>query len=298
MTTEEETLISRKRNRNAKWGKRAGKIAQYVVLSVLGLYLCFPFVMMISRSFMPEYAISAGEIFPSAEQFTLLNFKTLFAENHYFRYMWNTLKIILFNIIAVPLSASICAFSFSRIKWKCKNFVFACVMSTMMIPGAVTQVPVYKLFNDLGWIPSLLPLTIPAAFGGGAMNIFLLRQFMRNVSKEMDEAATIDGANLLQRYFAIILPLCSPIIIYVMVGTFSSGWSDFFGPLVYLGTRNNDPKYFTLAVAIYKDSFNDTLNKSSLKMAAGTFMSVLPAILFILYQRRLVDGIMIGGVKE
>ena len=120
---------------------------------------------------------------------------------------------------------------------------------------------------------------------------------MRNVSKEIDEAAKVDGANLFHRYAFIMLPLCGPILLYVMVGTFSSAWSDFYGPLVYLGTRSNDPQYYTLAVAIYKDSFNDTLNKNSLRMAAGTFMSALPAVIFIVYQRKLVDGIMVGAVK-
>jgi len=290
-------ILNNKINTYAKARKIVFEVIKYLILSLIGVYLCFPFVIMVSRSFMPNKAIAEGGIFAKFSEITLSNYKVLFAENNYFKYAWNTIKIILFNIIAVPLSASICAYSFSRINWKCKNFIFACVMSTMMIPGAVTQVPIYKLFNDLGWVPSLWPMMIPAAFGGGALNIFLLRQFMRNVSKEIDEAATVDGANLFQRYFFMMLPLCGPIIIYVMVGTFASAWSDFYGPLVYLGGYSNNQKYFTLAVAIYKDSFNDTLNKSSLKMAAGTFMSILPALLFIIYQRKLVDGIMIGAVK-
>ena len=295
----ENTVNSRDNalNRRYRYGRIAVKTLQYLILTVLGIYLCMPFAIMVLRSFMPNSAIAEGRIFPLASEWTLENFRVLFAENNYFRYSWNTIKIILFNIVAVPLSASICAYSFARIDWKCKKIVFACVMSTIMIPGAVTQVPVYKLFNDLGWIPSLKPMMIPAAFGGGAINIFLLRQFMRNVSKEIDEAAKVDGANLFHRYAFIMLPLCGPILLYVMVGTFSSAWSDFYGPLVYLGTRSNDPQYYTLAVAIYKDSFNDTLNKNSLRMAAGTFMSALPAVIFIVYQRKLVDGIMVGAVK-
>ena len=163
----ENTVNSRDNalNRRYRYGRLAVKALQYLILTVLGIYLCMPFAIMVLRSFMPNSAIAEGRIFPLASEWTLENFRVLFAENNYFRYSWNTIKIILFNIVAVPLSASICAYSFARIDWKCKKFVFACVMSTIMIPGAVTQVPVYKLFNDLGWIPSLKPMMIPAAFG-------------------------------------------------------------------------------------------------------------------------------------
>ena len=115
---------------------------------------------------------------------------------------------------------------------------------------------------------------------------------MKGIPKEMDEAAIIDGANAFRRYL-LLLPLCSPILIYVIVGTFSSGWSDFFGPLVYLTKRET----YTLAVIIYQDSLASELSGANLKMAAGAFMSLFPAILFVLYQRKLIDGIMVGAVK-
>ncbi len=267
------------------------KTAQYLVLTVVAVFLAFPFFLLVMRSFMSQIDIDAARIIPT--KFTLDNYKKIFAENNYFLYIFNTLKVVGFNMIVVPLSASLCAYSFARLNWKGRELVFSCVLATIMIPGTVLQIPLYSLFNDFHWLGNLKSLTIPAMFGGGAINIFLLRQFLRGIPKELDEAATIDGANIFKRYL-LLIPLCSPIIVYIMVGTFSSGWSDFFGPLVYLsGSKEN----YTLAVVIYKDSLSGELASASLKMAAGAFMAFFPAVLFILYQRKLVDGIMVGAVK-
>ena len=239
---------------------------------------------------MTEIDINAARIIPT--RFTFDNYRTIFQKNNYMLYTWNTIKVVGCNMILVPLSASLCAYSFSRLQWKGREFVFSCVLATIMIPGTVLQIPLYVMFYDFQWLGTLKPLIIPAAFGGGAINIFLLRQFMRTIPKEIDEAAIIDGANAFKRYL-LLLPLCSPILIYIVVGTFASGWSDFFGPLVYLTKRET----YTLAVIIYQDSLASDLSGANLKMAAGAFMSLFPAILFVLYQRKLIDGIMVGAVK-
>ena len=276
--------------RKEKRKKIIVKTVQYFVLTLIALFLAFPFFLLISRSFMSEIDINAARIIPS--KITFDNYKTIFAKNNYLLYTWNTLKVVGCNMVLVPLSASLCAYAFSRLQWKGRELVFACVLSTIMIPGTVLQVPLYVLFYKFGWLGSLKPLIIPAAFGGGAINIFLLRQFMKGIPKEMDEAAIIDGANVFRRYI-LIIPLCMPILLYIVVGTFTGGWSDFFGPLVYLTKRET----YTLAVIIYQDSLASDISTASLKMAAGTFMALFPAILFVLYQRKLIDGIMVGAVK-
>ena len=266
------------------------KVIQYIVLTVIAIFLAFPFFLLVSRSFMSETDINAARIIPSKIIFD--NYVTIFSKNNYMLYTWNTLKVVGCNMILVPVSASLCAYAFSRLQWKGREFVFSCVLSTIMIPGTVLQIPLYVMFYDFDWLGSLKPLIIPAAFGGGAINIFLLRQFMRGIPKEMDEAAIIDGAGVFRRYL-LVLPLCSPILIYIVVGVFASGWSDFFGPLVYLTQRET----YTLAVIIYQDSLASDLSGANLKMAAGAFMAFFPALLFVLYQRKLVDGIMVGAVK-
>ena len=266
------------------------KVIQYLVLTIIAIFLAFPFFLLITRSFMSEIDINAARIWPS--EFTLDNYVTIFSKNNYLLYTWNTLKVVGCNMVLVPVSASLCAYAFSRLQWKGREFFFSCVLSTIMIPGTVLQIPLYVMFFNFGWLGSLKPLIIPAMFGGGAINIFLLRQFMRGIPKEMDEAAIIDGANVFRRYL-LILPLCSPILIYIVVGVFASGWNDFFGPLVYLTKLET----YTLAVVIYQDSLASDLSGANLKMAAGAFMALFPALLFVLYQRKLVDGIMVGAVK-
>lgn len=290
MTNSVTLKNSEKAPRDARCYRIFIKVIQYLILTIIAVFLAFPFFLLISRSFMTEIDINAARIIPS--RFTFDNYRTIFQKNNYMLYTWNTIKVVGCNMILVPLSASLCAYSFSRLQWKGREFVFSCVLATIMIPGTVLQIPLYVMFYDFQWLGTLKPLIIPAAFGGGAINIFLLRQFMRTIPKEIDEAAIIDGANAFKRYL-LLLPLCSPILIYIVVGTFAAGWSDFFGPLVYLTKRET----YTLAVIIYQDSLASDLSGANLKMAAGAFMSLFPAILFVLYQRKLIDGIMVGAVK-
>lgn len=290
MTNSVALKNSEKAPRDARGYRIFIKVIQYLILTIIAVFLAFPFFLLISRSFMTEIDINAARIIPS--RFTFDNYRTIFQKNNYMLYTWNTIKVVGCNMILVPLSASLCAYSFSRLQWKGREFVFSCVLATIMIPGTVLQIPLYVMFYDFQWLGTLKPLIIPAAFGGGAINIFLLRQFMRTIPKEIDEAAIIDGANAFKRYL-LLLPLCSPILIYIVVGTFAGGWSDFFGPLVYLTKRET----YTLAVIIYQDSLASDLSGANLKMAAGAFMSLFPAVLFVLYQRKLIDGIMVGAVK-
>ena len=281
--------------KNSRLHKIIDKVIVYILLVIVAEFFFFPYVFMLNRSFMESWEIMSAEIkfFPSV--WTVEAYIKMFSQQNYLLYTLNTLKVVVFNVIAVPLSASLCAYGFAKIKFRGRKIVFMLVLSTIMIPGAVTQVPLYVLFANLGWTESVLPLTIPAIFGGGAINIFLMMQFMRGISNEIEEAAKIDGAGYLRRYLYIMLPLCAPILLYVAVGAFGSNWSDFYGPLIYLRDSNS----YTLAVAIYYDSIttNVAMESANVRMAAGVFMSIPPALLFLLYQRKLVDGIQMGAVK-
>lgn len=277
------------------------------VLLMVMVYLIFPYLYMLMRSLMIyDDAASTNPVyfFPHT-RITFQNFIDIFSKKPsnpyldtsytYLDYLWNTVKIALFNIIAVPLSASLCAYSFSRLRWRCRGAVFALMMASIMIPGSVLTVPQYVLFASFGWTESALPLTIPTLFGGGAMNIFLLVQFMRNIPYEMENAAKIDGANAFQRYLMIIIPLCKPILIYIVIGTFNSVWGDFTGPLVYLKSREK----WTLAVAIYYDSvnFSEGMDQPNIRMAVSVFISIIPAIIFFFYQNTLIEGVQMGALK-
>ena len=293
-----------KKNTAQRYIVRALYIA---VLLMVTVYLIFPYLYMLMRSLMIyDDAASTNPVyfFPHT-RITFQNFIDIFSKKPsnpyldtsytYLDYLWNTVKIALFNIIAVPLSASLCAYSFSRLRWRCRGAVFALMMASIMIPGSVLTVPQYVLFASFGWTESALPLTIPTLFGGGAMNIFLLVQFMRNIPYEMENAAKIDGANAFQRYLMIVIPLCKPILIYIVIGTFNSVWGDFTGPLVYLKSREK----WTLAVAIYYDSvnFSEGMDQPNIRMAVSVFISLIPAIIFFFYQNTLIEGVQMGALK-
>lgn len=267
----------------------------YLLYSLLALFFLFPFIFMLSKSLMTAQDASSLPIRLFPTKIYWGNYAKLFLEETpYLRYFLNTLYIVLFNMIAIPLSASFVAYGFAKTEFLGKNALFVVMLSTIMLPSMVLQIPQYVLFASFGWLNSFKPMTIPNLFGGGAMNIFLLRQFMRGLPKELDNAAKIDGANALQRYFLIILPLCTPILIYVMINVFNSYWSDFFGPLLYL----RDSSKYTLAIGIFQDSItNSDISYIPVRMAAGTFMTIFPAILFFIFQKQLIEGVTVGSIK-
>ncbi len=285
--------------------KTAIDIAFYILLIVLSLVFIFPYLFMVNKSLSSELLVKRTLVpfFPWGWDQdglvwcrpTFAAYRNIFAGKYnYLKNTWNTLKIVLFNMVAVPLSASVVAYGFAKLEFFGKKFLFALMISTLLLPSMVLQIPQYILFTSIGWGQSAKPLTWPNLLGGGAMNIFLVRQFMRSIPKDLDEAAKIDGAGPFMRYALITMPLCVPILIYLLVGTFNGYWSDFFGPLIYLNVKDE----YTLAIAIFRD-FNSNYKMTEVPngMAAGVFMSVFPAILFFLFQRRLIDGVMITGMK-
>lgn len=272
--------------------------ATYLAMILIGIFLLFPFIYMILKSLMTAQDashINPVYFFPK-NGISLQNYLPVFAAE-YIGYTINTLKIVAFNVIAVPLTCSLCAFAFAKLHWVGRNAVFSAVLATLMIPSFVVQVPQYVLFSVLGWTDgSYLPLMIPNLLGGGAMNIFLVRQFMRGVPNALDEAAKIDGAGPFRRYFKIMLPLCLPVLIFIMVGVFTAYWSDFSGPLIYL-KGHMDKR--TLALAIYDNMIigGSGSSNSEVRCATGVFMCIPPAILFVFFQKQLIDGVQMGAIK-
>ena len=267
----------------------------YLGMSVLAFVLVIPYLYMFLRAFMTSAQVQLIPIELIPHPFSFEAFVQLFTAQNYFTYLLQTLKIVGFNIIAIPISASFVAYGFAKYKFIGKNVIFACMLGTMMLPGTVTQIPLYVMFAKFGWLDTILPLTIPNLFGGGAIYIFLIRQYMTGVPYELEEAAKIDGANPFVRYFKINLPLCVPVLIYIIIAVFNAGWSDFYGPLIYMSAEGKE----TLAYAIFKDSIYTfvTPDKANLKMAAGLFMSFFPTVLFVVFQKQLIDGVAVSAIK-
>ena len=286
---------------------------QYLLMTVLAVVLLVPYVYMINRSLMTaENAKYSFDFFTKDWQFS--NFKTLFYDDTvtggsanpraYLDGLKYTMMIIGFNLIAVPFSASLIAYSFAKLRWRGRNVMFFLMLGTMMLPAAVTQLPLYVMYSKSGifgnggfnWLDTIYPFTIPNLFGGGAVYIFLMRQYMLGIPKDFDDAAKIDGANTFQRYLFITLPLCQPVILYVMSQVFINYWGDYYGPMVYC----DGGELRTLAqVVYYSTNSTDQVGtiKDNIVMAGAVFMSIIPTIIFAIFQKQLIEGVAMSGIK-
>lgn len=205
-------------------------------------------------------------------------------------FLRNTVIITAANLVGVLFSASLAGFGFARMRFPGREKFFLLVLSTLMLPEIVTQIPSYLLFRSLHWIDTFLPLIVPTYFGGGAFNIFLFRQFFMSIPFELDEAARIDGASTWQIYARVILPLSKPVLATVAIFTFLANWNAFMGPLIYL----NSIEKMTLAVGLL--AFQGLRGTEwNLMMAAAAVMIVPVLIIFFAAQRYFIEGIVTSG---
>lgn len=206
-------------------------------------------------------------------------------------YFLNTLKIVVGVLCGTLLSSSLGAFAFSRLRWHWRDRIFGLLLTTMMLPYAVTLVPTFILWSRLNLVNTFVPLILPAWFGS-PFYIFLLRQFFLGIPYELDEAAYVDGASPLYVYAKIIMPLAKPALIVVSIFSFMGVWNDLLGPVIYL----TDPNKFTVAVGLAQFQGMYTA-QWHLLMAASTVV-LLPVItLFFIAQRYFIEGIALTGLK-
>jgi len=194
------------------------------------------------------------------------------------------------------ITASLVAYSLARFEYRGRELLFVITLATLMLPAQVTLIPQFVLFFNLGWVNTLLPLWVPAWFGGGGFEIFLMRQFFLSLPKDLDEAALIDGASFLRIFWSILLPLSKPVLATLAIITIIGTWGDFLGPLIYL----NSPEKFTISVGLH--FFNNVPEVGGQPMQhllmAVCVLSILPVILiFFLGQRFFVQGIVMSGIK-
>jgi ABC-type glycerol-3-phosphate transport system permease component len=275
---------------------RIGTVVIYLVLIVLALIFFFPFFWTISSSLksINDLFDFPPLLFPSVPQWG--NYRLVLTTVPFLLWVKNTLIVVTLNTCGVVLSASLVAYSFARFQYRGKNALFIVTLATMMLPGQVTLIPQFILFDKLGFVNTLKPLWVPAWFGGSAFFIFLLRQFFRSLPRELDEAARMDGASYVRIYWSVLLPLCKPALATVTVISFISNWDNFLTPLIYLNNQN----LFTVALGLsYFQNFPEQagMPMQNLLMAAS-LMAVLPlVILFFVAQRYFVQGIVMSGLK-
>jgi len=195
-------------------------------------------------------------------------------------------------MIGAIATSSLAAYSFARLRFPARDVIFVIVLATMMLPGWVTLIPVYIIFRNLKMINTLWPLIIPSFFGGGAFNIFLLRQFFMTLPFELDDAAKIDGCSNFRIYWNVLLPLCKPALGAIAVFQFVAHWNDFFGPLIYLHSAEK----MTLAVGLYRFKGPFSVEWNYL-MAATVMVAVAPIVVYFLAQRYFIEGVVMSGMK-
>jgi multiple sugar transport system permease protein len=270
--------------------RAATAVGPYVPLTIIGLILLFPILWMALSSFK---TIENVAVFPPQwipRPFAWRNYVQLFERPGWPLYLRNSLIIAGLSTVGSVLSSSIVAFGFARLRFKGRDFWFAIVLSTMVLPEIITLIPRFLLFKSIGWYDTWLPLIVPHWFGS-AFNIFLLRQFFLTLPAELDEAARLDGANALQIYWRIIMPLSKAALAVVIVLSFITSWNDFLGPLVFLQSQNLWP----MALGI-RTFVGENVTQWHLIMAAATVMILPVSLLFFLVQRAFQSGVVTTGL--
>jgi ABC-type glycerol-3-phosphate transport system permease component len=273
-------------------GRTWWQLFVWLVLIAGALVMLMPFLWLVSSSLKLEQRVF--EFPPSwlPDPVRWANYYDALTYKPFHLYFKNTLLIAVLNQIAILLTASFCAYGFARIEFPGRDFWFAVAMATIMIPYFVIMIPQFVIFSRLGWTDTILPLTVPFFFGGGAFNIFLFRQFFRSLPSELSDAARIDGCSEFDIYWRIMLPLSGPALITVAIFTFLFSWNDYIGPLIYL----TSPEKITVAVGLA--TFRSVMRTQwNLLMAASTVMTLPVVLLFFILQRYFIRGVVMSGLK-
>ena len=276
--------------RNTRVRKTVKNVVSYFFLVLFVFFFLFPIFCLLLQSVLPDEELSQFTLFPA--YFNFSTYKIALSDLQLLKYFWNTVKLIFLSILGSAVMSSVTAFGLSKVKFKGQDLVFSLILATVFLPSTVTSIPLYAMYLKMGWTTTNYPLWVPLLFGGGAMNIFLMRQFMRGIPKTYSEAAILDGASNFRIYLNIVLPLIKPIFIYLSVQTFFGVWNDFQGPLMYL----EEESQYTLSLALYLKygQSNDPIN---LTMAVGVLMMIPCAALFAVFQKQLMEGVSTIGIK-
>ncbi len=268
---------------------RALTITIGVGLASGAVITAFPFIWMIASSFKPqsESIDYPPTVLPQAP--TLEYYYTLFTELDFGRYLLNTVIVVLISFIGLVLMA-MAGYAFAKFDFRGKSWMFFLVLATLMIPVQVTMIPTYLIINGLNLTNTLVGIALPTLVSGFA--IFLFRQFMTTIPTEMLEAARLDGAGEFRTFWQIVLPMSKPILAVQVVLTFIGGWNSFLWPLIL----SSDQKLYTLSVGLNLLNQQLAVNPS-LQMAGATVMVLPILIVFIIFQRYVIQGFALSGLK-
>jgi multiple sugar transport system permease protein len=269
--------------------------AAYVLLLAASATILLPVGWMLTVALKPDFVpvfTQPPEWFPTAYwQWQNFSRALLDPARPFLLYTINTLVIVGWNIVGTLFSCSLVAYAFARLRFRGREFLFGVLIITMLVPWQALLIPQFLLFFHLGWYGTILPLVVPSFFGN-AFYIFLIRQYIRSLPRELELAAMVDGCNHFQVFWRIVLPLCKPVLAVCVVFVFLTHWNDLLGPLIYL-TRNED---YTVAIGMANivTRANPAVN---LLMAANLIMMIPAILLYFFAQDKLVGGIASVGLK-
>lgn len=273
-------------------GLSLGNLPLYATLFILSVAFSMPFVWLIMTSLKPPDEIFAGTLLPT--RWTWANYEQIFSDVPIARWMLNTAIVSVLGVVSVVISSSFVAYGFARIRFPGRKQIFALLIATYLLPGSVTLIPTFLIWNELGAVNTLWPLWAANLFGS-TFYVFMLRQFMFSIPQDLIHAARLDGASFFRIYWNIMLPLMKPALMAVAIFEFGAKWNDLLTPLIYLNT----PDRYTLAVGLasLQSDYQALGTQWGLLMAASVIFTIPMIIFFFLFQRYFMEGIAHTGIK-
>lgn len=275
--------------------RRVNSVLIHVGLLAVSVVMLYPLLWMLAASFRPENEIfTSASIIPSSWSIDSYIRGWNGLRVSFGQFFTNSFTIAILSVCGNVIACSMAAFAFARLQFRGKNFWFAMMLMTLMLPYQVTLIPQYVLFRQLGWVDTFLPLVVPKFLAADGFFIFLMVQFFRGIPRELDEAAMMDGCSPWRIYWKIMLPLSTPVLATAAIFTFIWTWDDFFGPLIYL----NQMRDYTVMLGLR--TFTDSTGQSDYGgLFAMSVLSLVPIFLFFLFfQRLLIEGIATTGMKR
>jgi multiple sugar transport system permease protein len=273
-------------------GFYARRVALYAVLIGFSVVALMPLAWLVSTALKEQGQVFAYPPVWIPNPVVWQNFAEALDRAPLLRWLLNTLIVTVLAVVGNVLTSSLVAFGFARLRFPGRNLLFALLLSTIMLPDIVILVPEFIMFRYLGWVDTLRPLIVPSFLGGGAFNIFLVRQFYLTIPRDFDEAARLDGASNWQIWRDILLPLSRPVLIAVAIFSFVFHWNDFLRPLIYLQSEENK----TLALGL-RAFISPTDASWNVSMAASLFLVVPVLAMFFLCQRYFLRGVVMTGIQ-
>lgn len=265
------------------------KTAIYLLLIIMGVIFFFPFLIMVLGSLQEKEQVLMGLSFWMPDELTFHNFAYIFSSGSFLQWIWNSIVITVIPVLSQMLLCAVLGYIFAKKQFPGREALFWAMMAVVMIPGQLLIIPKYIMFGKLEWLNTYWALIVPELWG--IMGVFLIRQFLQSIPKDMEEAAYIDGANDYTIFFRIMLPLAKPAIATVGTFAFITNWNDLFTPLIFTSSEKMYPITVGLASLLTNEG------NFGVEMA-GAVISFIPTFLiYLFFQRYFTEGITMTGLK-